>query len=44
MEGNYALTYYECDVSDPEAVHRVGQQIQQEVPSLALPAKNWGKF
>jgi len=33
MEGNYALTYYECDVSDPEAVHRVGQQIQQEVPT-----------
>jgi len=34
MEGNYALTYYECDVSDPQAVHRVAQQIQQEVRTL----------
>ena len=34
MEGNYALQYYECDVSDPNAVHRVAQQIQQEVPHL----------
>ena len=37
MEGNYALTYYECDVSDPAAVHRVAQQIQQDVTSLPKP-------
>jgi len=43
MEGNYALTYYECDVSDPEAVHRVGQQIQQEVPSPRSPRRKLGE-
>lgn len=34
MEGNYALTYYECDVSDITAVKRVASQITQDVPIL----------
>ena len=33
MEGNYALQYYECDVSDVDAVKRVGAQITQDVRS-----------
>ena len=31
LEGNYALEYYECDVSDHEAVARVGRQITEDV-------------
>jgi hypothetical protein len=31
MEGNYALQYYECDVSDPRAVELVAAQITQDV-------------
>ena len=31
LEGNYALEYYECDVSDPEAVRRVAEQITEDV-------------
>jgi hypothetical protein len=32
LEGNYAIEYYECDVSDVEAVKRVAQQIRTDVP------------
>lgn len=31
MEGNYALKYYECDVSDFKAVQRVSSQITNDV-------------
>ena len=31
MEGNYAMTYYECDVSDPKAVEKISAQITQDV-------------
>jgi len=31
MEGNYALQYYECDVSDITAVQRVSAQITKDV-------------
>jgi len=33
MEGNYAITYYECDVSDPDQVQRASKQITQDVKS-----------
>lgn len=37
MEGNYALQYYECDVSDHVAVQRVAAQITEDVcPHSAL--------
>jgi short chain dehydrogenase len=41
MEENYALQYYECDVSDVEAVKRVGAQITKDVrsPPSPLPEK-----
>jgi hypothetical protein len=31
MEGNYALRYYECDVSDPEAIAAAATHITQNV-------------
>jgi len=31
MEGNYSIEYYECDVSDADAVHRTAKQITQDV-------------
>lgn len=31
MEGNYALQYYECDVSDIKALQRVSAQITKDV-------------
>ena len=34
LEGNYAIEYYECDVSDVEAVKRVAQQIRDDVHPL----------
>jgi hypothetical protein len=34
MEGNYALQYYECDVSDHSAVQRVATKITEDVPSI----------
>jgi hypothetical protein len=34
MEGNYALQYYECDVSDPDAISKVANQITKDVHSL----------
>ena len=27
MEGNYSIEYYECDVSDADAVHHTAQKI-----------------
>jgi hypothetical protein len=37
MEGNYALQYYECDVSDHKVVQRVAAQITEDVfPVLSL--------
>jgi hypothetical protein len=37
MEGNYALQYYECDVSDVSAVKRVAAQITTDVPPFPFP-------
>jgi len=37
MEGNYAIQYYECDVSDHKAVERVASQITEEVFSSCHP-------
>jgi len=34
LEGNYAVEYYECDVSDVDAVKRVAQQIRDDVLPL----------
>jgi hypothetical protein len=34
LEGNYAIQYYECDVSDVGAVQRVGEQITKDVIPL----------
>jgi short chain dehydrogenase len=34
MEGNYALQYYECDVSNPTAIAAVATQITQDVYPL----------
>lgn len=31
LEGNYDMQYYECDVSDVDAVQRVGEQITKDV-------------
>jgi len=31
LEGNYELEYYECDISDHEAVARVARQITEDV-------------
>jgi len=34
LEGNYAIEYYECDVSNVDAVKRVAQQIRDDVLPL----------
>jgi hypothetical protein len=39
MEGNYSIEYYECDVSDADAVHRTAQQITQDVSTPKKPPK-----
>ena len=45
MEGNYATTYYECDVSDVEAVKKVAAQINADVllPTLDPGNGSWAR-
>ena len=37
LEGNYAIEYYECDVSDVEAIKRAAQQIRTDVAPPPSP-------
>jgi hypothetical protein len=40
LEGNYAIEYYECDVSDVESIRRAAQQIRTDV-SPPSPSLQW---
>jgi hypothetical protein len=45
LEGNYALEYYECDVSDHEAVAKVARQITEDVFDSDLGANvAWASY